>query len=328
MRDVDWSQLPGCYGSERDVAGALESLRFGTDPDSDNFSDALEVLYGHAWHQGNIFPVTAHVIPFVLDIVDHSPALATRPSRARSEIAMFVTCCAASAHSAAQSPQGSDHAYGEEVLAALRRHADRLRAWTGSELRAVAIAAMLNVPELADGVLAGKEGKVGDVLVAVLTHSQWLDQSVLTWAGRELSRISSHPVAVRASQLLLATGPGAVSADDARLTALAEALAGAGTVDQNLDRLRELFGIATSCAVKGESRGVVTVSDDHWFVVEAARKLTIRWPSHPFREGDEVVLLDINERNCAREVRGVGPKSHEGATFDERGRISGHAELV
>jgi len=318
--DVDWSRLPGCYGVERDVRGALEILRFGTDAGSDEFSDALDVLYGHVWHQGDIFPVTAHVLPFVFDIVDCSPALASLWP-ARSEIAMFVTCSASSARRAMRSPRSSDRACSEEVLATLLRHADRLRAWARSELRPVAFAAMLNVPELADGALSGKEGKLEHVLAAVLTHSRWLDQSILSWGGRELPRISSHPVALRASELLLATRLGAVAADDARLVAVAEALAGPGTLEKGLDPLRELFGLVTSYAMANESRGVVAVSDDDWFVVEAARKLTIRWPSHPFNEGDEVVLVDINERNCAREVRGVGSQSHHAATFDERGRL-------
>jgi hypothetical protein len=320
VREVAWSRLPGCHGQVRDIAGALETLRFEKDVESDSFSDAWrDVLFGHAFHQGTIFPVTAHVLPFVFDIVDHSPALAKRASQERTEIAMFVACCASSALRAASSPQSPDHASGREVLATLGAHADRLRAWTRSDLRAVAIATMLNVPELASGVLGGEEYEVEDVLSAILVHARWLSPSVLAWAGEALARLSTHPVAAAASRLLIGAETRTNSVDDARFRALAEALASAGTLEQRFDPLRDVFGIVTSPRAAGESRGVVTIVDDDWFVVETPRKLTVRWPSHPFSEGDEVVLLDINERNCAREVHGVGAKSHHGATFDPRG---------
>jgi len=322
VREIDWRQLPGAYRTERDVPGALETLRWGTDADADDYQDAWsDVLYGHVWHQGSIFAVTAAVLPFVFDIVDHSPALAGPPNQARTELATFITCCAAAARDASTSLDAEEAEHGRAVLAVLALRADRLRAWTRSELSAPALAAMLNIPQLSGGVLAGEEAELRAVLAAVFEQARWLDRSVLAWAGQELARVSSHPVAAQASRLLSGSAARPLDGDDARLAALGQALAAAGDLDQRLEPLRDLFGIAIASQVAGESPAVVVVTDEDWFVVQGARKLTIRWPSHPFEEGDEVVLLDIGAGNCARALRGTGKKSEHRASFDSRGNV-------
>ena len=310
-RDVEWKKWPGTYGAERDVAAALETLRWGTDADDDAFSDAWrDTLFAHAWHQGDVYPLTARVLHFVFEIVDRSPAL-TPPNATRTEVATFVLCCAASARAAA----GDDE---RAVLAVLAQHVERLRAWVKTELCSIALATMLNMPELSARVLAGDEANPRDVLLTILEQAVWLDTPELAWAGRELARVSSHPVAARASQWLLGRDGRAIDRSDGRLSALAEALAG-GDPTPRLDALRDLFGVDVSAEVSGKSKGIVTVADEDWFVAQAARKLTIRWPAHPFAEGDEVLLHDINERNCASAVEGTGSKSHHRADFDSRG---------
>jgi hypothetical protein len=309
-RDIDWKKWPGAYGVEQDVASALETLRFGTDADDDAFSDAWrDMLFAHAWHQGGVYPLTARVLPFVFEIVDRSPAL-TPPNATRAELATFVLCCAAAA-------RGATNADERAVLAVLAQQVERLRAWVTTELRSIALGTMLNVPELSARVLAGDEAAPRDVLLTILEHAIWLDTPELEWAGRELARVSSHPVAARSSQWLLGQS-GPIDRSDARLPKLAEALA-ASDPTPKLDALRNLFGIAVSAAVSGKSKGIVTVTDDNWFVVQAARKLTIRWPAHPFAEGDEVLLHDINESNCASAVEGTDNKSQHRAEFDGRG---------
>jgi hypothetical protein len=291
-----WS---GFVPAWQDVASALETLRFGSDADDDAFSDAWrDMLFAHAWHQGGVYPLTARVLPFVFEIVEHSPAL-TPPNATRAEIATFVLCCAAAA-------RGATHADERAVLAVLAQQAEGLRAWVTTELRSIALATLLNVPELSARVLAGDEAEPRAVLLAILEQAIWLDTPELEWAGRELARVSSHPVAARASQWLLGRN-GAVARDDARLPKLAAALA-ASDPNPKLDALRSLFGVTVSAAVSGKSKGTVTVTDDDWFVVQATRKLTIRWPAHPFAEGDEVLLYEINENNCASAVEGTDSK--------------------
>lgn len=49
--------------------------------------------------------------------------------------------------------------------------------------------------------------------------------------------------------------------------------------------------------------------------------MTVRWPAHPFTTGDKVLLVEINERNVPREVRGTNAKRTIHATFDERGSL-------
>jgi hypothetical protein len=315
VRAVNWAELRGARGMDCDVAGALETLRFGTDPEADDFGDAWqEVLYSHVYNQGAVFPVTAHVLPFVFDIVDQSPALKGKRGGERTELAQFVLCCAA----AAQDEQSSD---GRAVLATLALHAERLRAWVLSDLRSLALATMLNVPRLANDVAAGREASLRHVLAAVFEQAQLLDSRIVIWAGEELSRLSPHPVAARARQLLLRATRQQLQSGDGRLDALAKALERAGDLELHLHPLRELFGIFDPMGVAGESPGVVVVVDDDWFVVQAARKVTIRWRAHPFAEGDEVVLVDINDQNCARALRGTGNKAHLQASFDARGAL-------
>jgi hypothetical protein len=320
VRNLDWRQWPGAYGHERDVAGALETLRFGTNVDDDAFSNAwLEVLYAHVWHQGTLYPVTAHVLPFVFDIIEASPAL-TRRSEARREIARFVLCCAASARRDLTAQQG-DLAAAHSVLAALSAHSARVRSWFRTDLETIALAVLLNVPEETDSLLGGSEVRPERLLAAILVHSGWVPQGLLPWASTQLSRRSTHPVATRACRLLESTDSRAIEANEARFAALASAIRGRGGLDKHLESLRDLFGITATPSLLGESSGAVIVTDDDWFVVQGARKLTIRWPAHPFVEGDQLVLVDINERNCAREVRGTAEKAHRYAIFDAVGKL-------
>jgi len=321
-RAIDWNRLPGAYGVDRDVAGALETLRFARNADSDAFSDAWhDVLLGHVWHQGSIYPVTAHVLPFVFDVVDCSPALSDPSTPARQEIAALVLMMASSARRAAQSSASDERAAGEGVLRALAAHEGRLRAWMEKDLRSLAIAAMLHLPELGARLLEGEgEASTGDVLTAVLEHSMWLEGAAVEWAAREVARID-HPVTQRASQLLSAprTSRGRAAAD--RLAALAGVLAQPGDPALRLEELREAFGCAlpTRFVREGATEGEVVTVDDDWFVVRAERNVTVRWKAHPFVEGDRVVLLDIDERNLPRGVRGTGAKAGLEATFDDRG---------
>ncbi len=84
LRDVDavdWKSLEGAYGAsdgslkndemvQGDVPGALRVLALEEDFESDDFSDALlDVMGGHVWHQGTVYPVTPVVVPFIFRIL-------------------------------------------------------------------------------------------------------------------------------------------------------------------------------------------------------------------------------------------------------------------
>jgi hypothetical protein len=62
---IDWSGQIGCYGRsdqpDHDVAQALLVLASQDDLDSDEWSDAMDVLQSHVWHQGDVYPVAAAV---------------------------------------------------------------------------------------------------------------------------------------------------------------------------------------------------------------------------------------------------------------------------
>lgn len=226
VRAIDWSRLEGAFGTGRDVPAALETLRFGRAIDDDFEGAWRNVLYAHAWHRGSIFPVTSAVLPFVFDIVDQSPALGD-DEVARSEIAMFVALAAAAARRA-------DPETGTPVIEALVENAHRLRAWTRSELRYEALVAMLTVPELARGVLAGEVAGRVDVLVAILSHATLVDAMALAWATRELVAVQ-HPVTDRA-RTLLRSGP--LGLADADWLALVAAALASDDARKQLDALR------------------------------------------------------------------------------------------
>ena len=323
VRAVDWSALEGAYGTDRDVPTALEIMRWADDAEDDEFSDAwLDVLCSHVWHQGTIYPITAPVLPFVFDIVDHSPALKSPTCYARSEIAQFVTWCASSARRAVTSGKDDDRFNGQSVLSVLAAHADRLRKWKDSDLQTEGITAMLLVSELRGPLLASAETEPNAVLASILGHARWLGSPEFEWAARALVELP-HPVAKRAASILVGGEIEELDAD--RLAALGDALESRGELAARLDPLREQYGIRvkTHLEVAGESSAIVTVCEEDWFVAQTVRNITVRWPAHPFAEGDSVVLRDVNKRNVPREVLGTGAKSQFRARFDERGRFEG-----
>ena len=322
VRAVDWSNFQGAYRTAPDIAAALENLRWGN-PDDDDFEDAyLDVLYGHVWHQGTIFPVTSKVLPFIFDLLDSSPALrGAGGSEAREALAQLFVCCAASARHAVESDDADERRAAVEVLATLAACEVRLVAWLATAERDQACATMLNVPTLAARLLAGQWLDRRDLLLAILTQTEWLDQTALAWAAAELSRMG-HPVTDRASALLAEAASGA--ADERRdlgaerFEGLANAIASG-----ELARAGARFGFAEKPAMDrpGETVAEVHLCDRDWFVARTERNVTLRWRAHPFVEGDRVVLVDINGHNLPREVRGTGDKAQHRATFGDRGSM-------
>lgn len=67
LDDVDWPRLHHAYGPADDVPGLLRSL-ISTEPTTRD--QAWGVLYGNVIHQGTVWQVTPHVVPFLLEILE------------------------------------------------------------------------------------------------------------------------------------------------------------------------------------------------------------------------------------------------------------------
>lgn len=74
LDDVPWATLAGAHGPSTgrwDVAAALRVLRDVREVDADARQDAYEVvLWGHVHHQGTLYEVTPHVVPFLVALVE------------------------------------------------------------------------------------------------------------------------------------------------------------------------------------------------------------------------------------------------------------------
>ena len=76
LNAIDWSALQDAYGSAVEVPNRLRALL--SDDDALR-SEALNELFGSVWHQGTIYSVSAHVIPFLVELLD-APQVKDKPS--------------------------------------------------------------------------------------------------------------------------------------------------------------------------------------------------------------------------------------------------------
>ena len=60
---VDWASLADAYGSAEDVPEQLRAIAAGDD-------EAYDDAFGNLWHQGTIYSVTPHAIPFLIGILE------------------------------------------------------------------------------------------------------------------------------------------------------------------------------------------------------------------------------------------------------------------
>ncbi len=307
VRAVDWSKFPGAYGTKRDVAHALEVLRFGKDAEDDDFSDAwLDVLCGHVWHQGTVYPVTAPVLPFVFDVVERSPALAEN-GEVREAVAMFFAHCAASADAEAQGVH--------DVLVA---HEARLGRWLGTELGDAALIALLCVPALAERTLCVVDRKA--LLHAALEEPALVPRSARELAADELAK-NPHLITQRAAALLRSGDAQALDLGKNLLQAVQTALLRGDGAFAELDERFALKKREQRFDAPGETEATVIVSERDWFIAKTTRNVMVRWSGHPFMESEKVILVDIDSRNIPREVRGMGEHASVRATFDETDRL-------
>lgn len=72
---IDWGALQDAYGSAADVPDRLRAL---LSDDEAVRSEAMGELFGRVWHQGTIYSVSAHVIPFLVELID-APEVKDKP---------------------------------------------------------------------------------------------------------------------------------------------------------------------------------------------------------------------------------------------------------
>lgn len=80
LEKVDWSRLHHAYGPAVDVPSLLRAL---VDPKAtlpakrmakgDTFDQAVWILWGNVFHQGSVWQASAHVVPFLVEILRDGP---------------------------------------------------------------------------------------------------------------------------------------------------------------------------------------------------------------------------------------------------------------
>lgn len=191
VRAVRSSRHPGAYGDWRDVAAALEALRYaapesssnaGSWPgtteegldESDAFLDAWDdVMLGHVWHQGCVYPVTPIALGFFLDVL--------RERRADAELAEFPAVVAEAAVRACAAADEDERRVGRAILDVLEARAGELD-----------VAARVLVPAL--WAAHARDAGLADVLRAGRTACP----DALRWATARLDE-SGDPVKVAAA---------------------------------------------------------------------------------------------------------------------------------
>lgn len=64
---IDWSALEDAYGNAGETPHRLRAL---LSDDEEVREEALNELFGSVWHQGTIYSVSAHVIPFLVELIE------------------------------------------------------------------------------------------------------------------------------------------------------------------------------------------------------------------------------------------------------------------
>lgn len=66
LDDVNWQDLSHAYGSAEDVPRQLRTL---LSQDESEWDEAFTFFFQSVWHQGTVYSVTAHVIPFLVELL-------------------------------------------------------------------------------------------------------------------------------------------------------------------------------------------------------------------------------------------------------------------
>ncbi len=179
VRAVDWSRLAGAYGASDestrgdDVGATLIGLSRG-ELDADD-----EVLAGHVWHQGTIYPVTPVVVPFLWELVQRDTDDRALSVHLRQSLWMIHQSAPAAG------------ALGEAVFAATEGVLGPVDAWTtdGSELYDLVRAVMPRAREvLIRAIVERDERAVSRAVWVVLANAEILSATLVDWVAERLER--------------------------------------------------------------------------------------------------------------------------------------------
>jgi hypothetical protein len=126
---VDWASLRDAYGPATAIPEALHGL---CSEDEETRMEAFSVLQSNVWHQGDIYEVTPHVVPFLLELAEGDP-----------ELIEYLGVLAQSARRYLQRPEPEARALGAAVLSALVQGLPRIKAWMEEDPEAALLAELL-----------------------------------------------------------------------------------------------------------------------------------------------------------------------------------------
>jgi len=150
-------------GGDWNVPAAVLSLVANQyETDGDDFSDAIEVFYSHVTHQGTLYEVTPHALPFLIELAN------TLAARARVIVAEVVSGIVASGRRAVGSANAAEADVGRRILHIAVQHTESFLQWHDARARAVACIAA-HVPDIRMRYVECLVGKAGR-----LSAAQWL----------------------------------------------------------------------------------------------------------------------------------------------------------
>lgn len=74
LDEVDWSQFSHAYGPADDVPGLIRAL---LSDEKTVWDRAFQLLFSTIWHQGTVYPATAHAVPFLIELLASPGVLTT-----------------------------------------------------------------------------------------------------------------------------------------------------------------------------------------------------------------------------------------------------------
>ncbi len=124
-----WGNWTGAYGpsdgADNDLADVPTTLLGLVEAahDPDRRQEHLDSLYAHLAHQGEIYEATAHVVPFLVQLIEDVEIPDPGP------IGVFIAYSVACATRAKRSPDPSYAAFGHAVLAVIDDLAPKIAGW-------------------------------------------------------------------------------------------------------------------------------------------------------------------------------------------------------
>ena len=334
LRGVDWASLNGAYGASDGSAHRLSTLHDGTlvktvlgdvphalstlaregDTSSDEWADAMDVLYSHVTHQGDLYEVTPYVVPFLFELVTLEQILAPR----RKELAGYLVSLAASAARYRSGKDEAERELGARVHRALEEQLGPMLArWLDGELEREGVLLAMYTPGLRAPALEALERR------AALPFFVWLAATLLDDAppwlrARAMTSLNSEDALERlAAAAFLAQRPELAESSLSRLEQILVPTA-AATLEAAIDLPFELSIPTVRGPFEGAlSAATVLFAGPKLVVVktEAGHNLTLHWTDAGLTKGD-AVHVGVSPQGAPRVVEWTGSSGqHERIEF-------------